>query len=106
MHLMVNMLVVRVRGEQYLACFPLSEWSLTKTGELASECLAHQEWEDPDSWGTLGADELVSQVQNLNPTSGSPPPGCEDPPTRKSPGTGERLAGRRKADRAPLLAVP
>ena len=40
------------------------------------------------------------------PTSGSPPPGWADPPTRNSPGTGDRLAGRRKAARAPLDEVP
>jgi hypothetical protein len=39
-------------------------------------------------------------------TSGRPPPGCEDPPTRNNPGTGEALAGRRNAARAPLLDVP
>ena len=39
-------------------------------------------------------------------TSGSPPPGCADPPTRNSPSTGERFAGRRNAARAPLLDVP
>ena len=39
-------------------------------------------------------------------TSGRPPPGCEEPPTRNSPGTGERFEGRRKAAAAPLLEVP
>ena len=38
-----------------------------------------------------------------SPTSGRPPPGCALPPTRNSPGTGERFAGRRNAERAPLL---
>ncbi len=39
-------------------------------------------------------------------TNGSPPPGCEEPPTRNRPGTGARFAGRRKAARGPLLDVP
>ena len=39
-------------------------------------------------------------------TSGSPPPGCAEPPTRYSPGTGERLAGRSRAASAPCEAVP
>jgi len=51
----------------------------------------------PTSPATIAAD---------SPTSGMPPPGCEDPPTRNSPGTGDRFAGRRNAARAPLLLVP
>src|SRR5215213_10252907 len=39
-------------------------------------------------------------------TRGSPPPGWADPPTRKRPGTGERLAGRRKAARGPFEELP
>ena len=39
-------------------------------------------------------------------TIGSPPPGCADPPTRNSPGTGERLAGRSSAASSPCDAVP
>ena len=39
-------------------------------------------------------------------TSGSPPPGCADPPTRYRPGTGDRLAGRSSAARGPCEAVP
>lgn len=40
------------------------------------------------------------------PTSGRPPPGCAEPPTRKRPGTEERLAGRRKAPDLPLEELP
>lgn len=40
------------------------------------------------------------------PTSGRPPPGCADPPTRNRPGTGDRFAGRRNAARAPFDDVP
>ena len=39
-------------------------------------------------------------------TIGSPPPGCADPPTRYSPGTGDRLAGRSSAASGPCEAVP
>ncbi len=39
-------------------------------------------------------------------TSGSPPPGCVDPPTRYTPGTGDRFAGRRNAERGPLDELP
>ena len=39
-------------------------------------------------------------------TSGSPPPGCADPPTRYTPGTGATFAGRRNAARGPCGAVP
>jgi CDP-diacylglycerol--glycerol-3-phosphate 3-phosphatidyltransferase len=41
-----------------------------------------------------------------NATSGSPPPGCAEPPARNSPGTGERFAGRRNAARAPFPDDP
>ena len=40
------------------------------------------------------------------PTSGSPPPGWADPPTRNRPGTGEAFCGRRNAARAPFDEVP
>jgi hypothetical protein len=40
------------------------------------------------------------------PTRGRPPPGCDEPPTRKSPGIGDRFAGRRNAARAPFEDVP
>lgn len=39
-------------------------------------------------------------------TRGSPPPGWADPPTRNTPGTGERFAGRRNAERDPFEEVP
>ena len=51
----------------------------------------------PTSPATIWADSV---------TSGSPPPGCEEPPTRNSPGTGERLAGRRNAADGPFEEVP
>ena len=40
------------------------------------------------------------------PTSGRPPPGWADPPTRNRPGTGEAFWGRRNAARAPFDEVP
>ena len=39
-------------------------------------------------------------------TSGSPPPGCTEPPTRYSPATGPRFPGRRNGARRPLCEVP
>jgi CDP-diacylglycerol--glycerol-3-phosphate 3-phosphatidyltransferase len=39
-------------------------------------------------------------------TSGSPPPGCAEPPTRYRPGTGPWLRGRSSAARGPLDEVP
>ena len=41
-----------------------------------------------------------------SPTSGSPPPGCTDPPDQEQPGTADRLAGRRRSAARPWLAVP
>jgi CDP-diacylglycerol--glycerol-3-phosphate 3-phosphatidyltransferase len=51
----------------------------------------------PTSSATIRADST---------TSGSPPPGCEEPPTRNSPRSGERFAGRRNAERGPFDEVP
>ncbi len=51
----------------------------------------------PTSRATISAESI---------TSGSPPPGWAEPPTRNSPGTGEAFAGRRNAARPPLLEVP
>ena len=39
-------------------------------------------------------------------TIGSPPPGCAEPPTRYSPGTGDRLAGPEQRGQHPCEAVP
>jgi hypothetical protein len=39
-------------------------------------------------------------------TSGMPPPGWAEPPTRYSPGTSLRLAGLRSAALGPCDAVP
>ena len=55
--------------------------------------------------GSGAADQVGDELAE-RPTSGRPPPGWAEPPTRKSPGTGERLAARRNADRAPLDDVP
>ena len=40
------------------------------------------------------------------PTSGKPPPGCADPPTRYRFGIFVTFSGLRNADRIPLLDVP
>jgi len=45
-------------------------------------------------------------ISALMATRGSPPPGCEEPPTRYRPGIGDLLAGLAKAARGPLLEVP
>ncbi len=39
-------------------------------------------------------------------TSGMPPPGWADPPTRKRPGSGPAFDGRVSAARGPCEAVP
>ena len=45
-------------------------------------------------------------ISALMPTSGSPPPGCAEPPTQNKFFRGEVFLARINAERAPLLEVP
>ncbi len=49
---------------------------------------------------------MSATMRALDATSGSPPPGWLEPPTRYRPATGPRLAGRWNAARIPSDDVP
>ena len=67
------------------------------SGRLAGQAAGRRGQAGPIRRSTMRADRM---------TSGRPPPGWVDPPTRNSPRTGERFGGRRKAERAPFDEVP
>jgi hypothetical protein len=53
--------------------------------------------------GRWSASDEVGDDRGRQPDQRQPAAGCDDPPTRNSPATGDRFAGRRNAARAPLL---
>lgn len=74
----------------------LSVGGLVQYGIVVHRVLSRSQ-AGPTSSATMRADSAAN---------GRPPPGWVEPPTRKSPGTGEELAGRRKAARAPSEEDP
>ena len=62
--------------------------------------------DDPGLPGTQAGPTRSATIFADRATIGSPPPGCAEPPTRNSPGTGDRFAGRSSAAQEPCDAVP
>ena len=60
----------------------------------------------PHHGAAPSAATMSATMRALIATSGSPPPGWLDPPTRYRPRTAPRLPGRRNAARRPFDDVP
>ena len=94
---------LRTTSDSHRASHPWHAWSPMPCGTAGSG--RHDEERKP-LHRTVGAADEVGDDLGGHADQGEPAAGCAEPPTRKSPGIGEALAGRRKAARGPLLGVP